>query len=202
MALTIETFTPVAKLNSIRVLLTIAVNLDWSLQQLDVKNAFLNGNLEEEVYMDPLPGFEGKYKSKICRLRKPLYGLKQSPSAWFERFTQFVKKQGYVQGQADRTMFIRHPVEGKIIVLIVYVDDIILTGDDVVKIKNLKEPLASKFEIKDLGPLKYFLGMEVARSKKGIIVSQRKYVLDLLKETRMSGRSAETPIDPNLKFVN
>ncbi|WMV18586.1 hypothetical protein MTR67_011971 [Solanum verrucosum] len=85
---------------------------------------------------------------------------------------------------------------------VVYVDDIILTGEDVVEIKNLKERLASEFEIQDLGPLKYFLGMEVARSKKGIIVSQRKYVLDLLKETGMSGcRPTETPIDPNLKFV-
>nr|CAA36616.1 unnamed protein product [Solanum tuberosum] len=167
-----------------------------------MKNVFLNGHLEEEVYMDPPPGFEGKYKSKICRLRRSLYGLKQSPRAWFERFTQFVKRQGYVQGQADHTMFTRHSLEGKTTVLIVYVDDIILTGDDVVEIKNLKERLASEFEIKDLGPLKYFLGMEVARSKKGIIVSQRKYVLDLLKETGMSGcRPTETPIDPNLKFV-
>lgn len=82
-------FAPVAKLNSIRVLLKIAVNLDWSLQQLDVKNVFLNGQLEEEVSMDALPGFEVKYKSKICKLRISLYSLKQSPRAWFKRFTCF-----------------------------------------------------------------------------------------------------------------
>ncbi|XP_070057489.1 uncharacterized protein [Nicotiana tomentosiformis] len=158
----LKTFALVAKLSSIRVLLTIAVNLDRPLQQLDVKNAFLNGQLEEEVYMDPPPGFEGMYKSKVCRLRRSLYGLKQSPRAWFERFTQFVKKQGYVQGQVDHAMFTRHSLEGKTTVLIVYVDDIILIGDDMVEIKNLKERLASEFEIKDLGPLKYFLGMEVA----------------------------------------
>lgn len=82
-------------MNTIRVLLTIAANLDWPLQQLDVKNAFLNGDLEEEVYMDPPPGFEEDYGNKVCKLKKSLYGLKQSPRAWFERFTQFVKKQGY-----------------------------------------------------------------------------------------------------------
>jgi len=102
----LETFTSVAKLNSIRVLLIIAVNLDWPFQRLDVKNAFLNGTLEEEVYMDPPPGFEERYGTRVCKLKKSLYGLKQSPRAWFERFTQFVKKQGYTQGKANHTMFI------------------------------------------------------------------------------------------------
>ncbi|KAK5825993.1 hypothetical protein PVK06_020890 [Gossypium arboreum] len=170
----LETFAPVAKLNSVRVLLSIAVNLDWSLQQLDMKNAFLNGKLEEEVYMDPPPGFEEKFRTRVCKLKKSLYGLKQSPQAWFERFTQVVKKQGYSQGQADHTMFYRHSQKGRIVVIIVYVDDIILTGDDVDEIRRLKEHLALEFEIKDLGPLKYFLGMKVARSKKGLVVSQKK----------------------------
>ncbi|RVW39537.1 Retrovirus-related Pol polyprotein from transposon RE1 [Vitis vinifera] len=197
----LETFAPVAKLNTVRVLLSIATNLDWPLQQLDVKNAFLNGNLEEEVYMDPPPGFDEHFGSKVCKLKKSLYGLKQSPRAWFERFTQFVKNQGYVQAQSDHTMFIKHSNDGKIAILIVYVDDIILTGDHVTEMDRLKKSLALEFEIKDLGSLRYFLGMEVARSKRGIVVSQRKYILDLLKETRMSGcRPADTPIDPNQKL--
>ncbi|KAK5770797.1 hypothetical protein PVK06_046951 [Gossypium arboreum] len=100
-------------------------------------------------------------------------------------------------------MFYRHSQKGRIAVIIVYVDDIILTGDDVDEIRCLKEHLALEFEIKDLGPLKYFLGMEVARSKKGLVVSQKKYVIDLLKEAGMSGcRPADTPIDPNVKFEN
>ncbi|RVW35006.1 Retrovirus-related Pol polyprotein from transposon RE1 [Vitis vinifera] len=197
----LETFAPVAKLNTVRVLLSIAANLDWPLQQLDVKNAFLNGNLEEEVYMDPPPGFDEHFGSKVCKLKKSLYGLKQSPRAWFERFTQFVKNQGYVQAQSDHTMFIKHSNDGKIAILIVYVDDIILTGDHVTEMDRLKKSLALEFEIKDLGSLRYFLGMEVARSKRGIVVSQRKYILDLLKETGMSGcRPADTPIDPNQKL--
>ncbi|CAH9115704.1 unnamed protein product, partial [Cuscuta europaea] len=198
-----ETFAPVAKLNTIRILLSLASNLDWPLQQLDVKNAFLNGKLEEEVYMSPPPGFEEQYGSKVCKLEKALYGLKQSPRAWFERFTQFIKKQGFKQAQADHTLFMKFSIKGEIAVLIVYVDDIILTGNYCEEIEDLKKKLAQEFEIKDLGELKYFLGMEIARSKKGIVVSQRKYVLDLLHETGMSAcRPIDTPIDPNQKLGN
>ena len=82
-----KTFTPVAKLNTVRVLLSLAANLDWPLQQLDVKNVFLNGDLEEEVYMDAPPSFDGRFGWKVCKLKKSLYRLKQSPRAWFEKFT-------------------------------------------------------------------------------------------------------------------
>lgn len=99
-----------------------------------------------------------------------MYGLKQSPRAWFDRFTQFVKKQGYTQAQADHTLFMRHS-RGKVSILIVYVDDIILTGDDQEEIGVLKGRLAREFEVKDLGEMRYFLGMELARSKQGIVVS-------------------------------
>ena len=176
--------------------------MDWQLHQLDVKNAFLNGDLEEEVYMDVPPGLETQFNgSKVCRLRKSLYGLKQSPRAWFERFTKAVKCYGYSQCQIDHTLFIKHTSGGKTTVLIVYVDDIILTGDDEEEIQKLKKFLATEFEIKDLGSLKYFLGMEIARSRKGIAVSQRKYVLDLLKETGMMDcKPAETPMDYTVKL--
>ena len=196
-----ETFAPVAKLNTIRILLSFAANLDWPLHQLDIKNAFLNGDLEEEVYMDCPPGFEKKFGSQVCKLKKSLYGLKQSPRAWFEKFTQSVKKQEYTQGQADHTLFTKSGQNEMITVLIVYVDDIILTGNDEIEMERLKRNLAADFEIKDLCPLKYFLGMEVARSNKGIVVSQRKYVLDLLQETGMSGcKPTDTPMDQSAKL--
>ncbi|RVW61892.1 Retrovirus-related Pol polyprotein from transposon TNT 1-94 [Vitis vinifera] len=192
----------VAKLNTVRVLLSLAANLDWSLHQLDVKNAFLNGDLEEEVYMDIPAGLETTSNfNKVCRLRKSLYGLKQSPRAWFERFTKVVKGYGFVQCQSDHTLFVKHFPEGKLTIIIVYVDDIILTGDHEEKIDLLKKLLTKEFEIKDLGNLKYFLGMEIARSKKGIAVSQRKYVVDLLNETGMLGcKPAETPMDTTVKL--
>ena len=197
-----ENFAPVAKLNTVRVLLSLAANLDWSLHQLDVKNAFLNGDLEEEVYMDIPAGLETTSNfNKVCRLRKSLYGLKQSLRAWFERFTKVVKGYGFVQCQSDHTLFVKHFLEGKLAILIVYVDDIILTGNHEGKIDLLKKLLTKEFEIKDLGNLKYFLGMEIARSKKGIAVSQRKYVLDLLNETGMLGcKPAETPMDSTIKL--
>ena len=197
-----ETFAPVAKLNTIRVLLSLAANLDWPLHQLDVKNAFLNGDLEEEVYMEVPPGLDTYSKNnKVCRLRKSLYGLKQSPRAWFERFTKAVKRYEYLQCQTDHTLFVKHSPAGKITILIVYVDDIILTGNCDEEIQKLKSFLAKEFEIKDLGNLKYFLGMEVGRSKRGIVVSQRKYILDLLRETGMlECKPAETPMDHTIKL--
>ncbi|KAL0553695.1 hypothetical protein IC582_007597 [Cucumis melo] len=198
-----ETFSPVAKLNTVRVLLFVAVNKDWPLYQLDVKNAFLNGDLVEEVYMSPPPGFEAQFGQQVCKLQKSLYGLKQSLRAWFDRFTTFVKSQGYSQGHSDHTLFTKASKTGKIAILIVYVDDIVLTGDDQTKISQLKQRMGDEFEIKDLENLKYFLGMEVARSKEGISVSQRKYTLDLLTETGMLGcRPADTPIEFNCKLGN
>ncbi|KAH9657194.1 retrovirus-related pol polyprotein from transposon RE1 [Citrus sinensis] len=197
-----ETFAPVAKMNSIRVLLSLAASLGWQLQQLDLKNAFLNGELEEEVYMDLPPGFENEYGiEKVCKLKRSLYGLKQSPRAWFDRFTKSVYSFGYLQSQADHTMFFKHFTDGSVVIVIVYVDDIILTGSNVIEMENLKKVLAREFEMKDLGSLRYFLGMEIARSSKGIFVSQRKYTLDLLKETGMLGcKPGDTPIDPYHKL--
>ena len=195
-----ETFAPVAKMNSIRVLFSLAACFDWPLYQLDVKNAFLNGILEEEVYMRLPPGFETG-KNKVCKLKKALYGLKQSPRAWFNRFGKVIKGFGYIQSQADHTLFHKQSLTGKISVIIVYVDNIIVTGNDQEAISELKKKLAQSFEIMDLGPVKYFLGIEVATSNHGIFVNQRKYVLDLLKETGLENcKPAETPLDANKKL--
>lgn len=103
-----ETFAPVAKLNTIRILLSLAANLDWPLYQFDIKNAFLNGELEEEVYMRQPPGFEKDLGNQtFCKLNKYLYGLKQSPRAWFDKFSKAIKRFGYSQGQADHTLFVK-----------------------------------------------------------------------------------------------
>ena len=126
--------------------MSLAATLDWPLQQLDVKNAFLNGYLEDEVYMDPPLGFEQRFGTRVCKLKKSLYGLKQSPRSWFEKFTRSVKKQSNDQAQTDHTMFIKHLEGGRVSVLIVYVDDIILTGDDLSEMNRLKASLASEFE--------------------------------------------------------
>nr|AAP21414.1 putative polyprotein [Oryza sativa Japonica Group]ABF99446.1 retrotransposon protein, putative, unclassified [Oryza sativa Japonica Group] len=193
-----ETFAPVAKMGTVRALVSCAVNFGWPLHQLDVKNAFLHGDLHEEVYMEIPPGFgNSQTVGKVCKLKKSLYGLKQSPRAWFDRFRHAVCDMGYSQCNGDHTVFYKHRGT-HITILAVYVDDIVITGDDVEEIRCLKERLGKAFEVKDLGPLRYFLGIEIARSSKGIVLSQRKYVLDLLTDTGMLGcRASTTPIDRN-----
>ncbi|RVW71211.1 Retrovirus-related Pol polyprotein from transposon TNT 1-94 [Vitis vinifera] len=167
-----ETFSPVAKLNTMRVLLSLAANLDWPLHQFDVKNAFLHGDLEEDIYMDIPSGYVANTEGNIvCKLQRTLYGLKQSPQAWFGRFSTATKKYGFQQSNSDHTLFLKHR-QGKLTALIVYVDDMIITGDDSEEIARLQEQLASEFEMKNLGGLKYFLGIEVAKSKRVSVVSQ------------------------------
>ena len=197
-----ETFAPVAKINTVRVLLSLAANLDWPLQQFDVKNAFLHGELLEEVYMDLPPGCNKleRHSQKVCKLKKSLYGLKQSPRAWFGRFTKSMIAFGYVQSNSDHTLFLKKQ-QSKITALIIYVDDMVVTGNDPEERKALQEYLSREFEMKDLGSLKYFLGIEVSRSKKGIFLSQRKYALDLLQETGMSACQPSTsPMEEGLKL--
>ncbi|CAL8156129.1 unnamed protein product [Prunus armeniaca] len=157
-----ETFSPVAKMNAVRVLISLAVNLNWPLKQFDVKNAFLHGYLEEEVYMDFPIGYSNGGKMGVCRLRKSLYGLKQSPRAWFGRLTQAMRKNGYYQSHSDHTLFVKRR-NGKVTALIIYVDDVIITGDDSDEIVKLEKNLSIEFEMKSLGDFKYFLGVEVAR---------------------------------------
>ncbi|CAL8990567.1 unnamed protein product [Prunus brigantina] len=197
-----ETFAPVAKIKTIRILLSLAANLDWPLHQFDVKNAFLHGDLEEEVYMDLPSGcnFTRDKGNQVCKLKKSLYGLKQSPRAWFGRFTKSMKFFGYTQSNADHTLFLKRDGK-KLTALIVYVDDIVVTGNDTGEQLKLQKYLSQEFEMKDLGDLKYFLGIEVARSANGICLSQRKYVLDLLAETGLLGcKPADTPIEMNHKL--
>ncbi|GMI89878.1 hypothetical protein HRI_002657100 [Hibiscus trionum] len=197
----LETFAPVAKMNTVRVLLSLAANQGWNLLQFDIKNAFLHGDLEEEVYMDVPPGFNSTVGQVVCKLKKALYGLKQSPRAWFGRFAKVMLGQGFKQSQGDHTLFVKHSSSGGVTILLVYVDDIIVTGNDSKGIINLKKCLIKEFEVKELGRLKYFLGIEVAHSQQGIFISQQKYTLDLLKETGKLGcKPAETPIEVNHKL--
>ncbi|GMP45760.1 hypothetical protein CsSME_00014166 [Camellia sinensis var. sinensis] len=146
--------------------------------------------------MDVPPGFSfSTTNRKVCRLKKALYGLKQSPRAWFDRFLKAMIRFGYKQSHADHTMFIKM-CANKITIFIVYVDDIVLTGNDVVEMSQIKARLSKEFEIKDLGALQYFLGIEIARSDKGIFISQRKYILELLEEVGMLGyRPSNSPIE-------
>ena len=186
-----------------RLLLSMAAMCSWSLFQLDIKNAFLHGDLAEEVYMEQPPGFVAQGESGlVCGLRRSLYGLKQSPRAWFGRFSFVVQEFGMLCSTADHSVFYHHYSSGQCIYLVVYVDDIVITGSDQDGIQKLKQHLFTHFQTKDLGKLKYFLGIEIAQSSSGVVLSQQKYALDILEETGMLDcKSVDTPMDPNVKFV-
>ena len=198
----LDTFAPVAKLHTIRILLSLAVNLEWDLWQMDVKNAFLQGELEDEVYMRPPPGLENMVKpGNVLRLKKAIYGLKQSPRAWYHKLSTTLNGRGFVKSEADHTLFTLTSQQG-IIVILIYVDDIIITGSDKEGIISTKAFLKASFDIKDLGELKYFLGIEMCRSKEGLFLSQRKYTLDLLNEAGdLGGRAAKTPLEEGYKVM-
>ncbi|RVW71744.1 Retrovirus-related Pol polyprotein from transposon TNT 1-94 [Vitis vinifera] len=198
-----DTFSPVAKIASVRLLLSMAAMRSWPLYQLDIKNAFLHGDLVEEVYMEQPPGFVAQGESGlVCRLRRSLYGLKQSPRAWFNRFSSVVQEFGMFRSTADHSVFYHHNSSGQCIYLVVYVDDIVITGSDQNGIQNLKQHLFTHFQNKDLGKLKYFLGIEIAQSSFGVVLSQRKYALHILEETGMLDcKPVDTPMDPNVKLI-
>ncbi|RVW79030.1 Retrovirus-related Pol polyprotein from transposon TNT 1-94 [Vitis vinifera] len=194
---------PDGQIASVRLLLSMAAMCSWPLYQLDIKNAFLHGDLAEEVYMEQPPGFVAQGESGlVCRLCRSLYGLKQSPRAWFGRFSSVVQEFGMLRSTVDHSVFYHHNSLGQCIYLVVYVDDVVITGNDQDGIQKLKQHLFTHFQTKDLGKLKYFLRIEIVQSNSSVVISQRKYVLDILEETGMLDcKPIDTPMDPNVKLV-
>ena len=181
-----DTFAPVAKLVTVRCLIAIAVKKEWIIHQLDVNNAFLHGDLKEEIYMRIPHGYDKGGGTKVCRLRKSLYGLKQASRNWYQKFTSALRDLRFKQSYADHSLFIYK--RGNILVAaLIYVDDVIIVGNNQEKIQETKDHLDKKFIIEDLGSLKYFLGIEAARTKDGLVLSQRKYTLDILEDSGMLG---------------
>jgi histone deacetylase 1/2 len=196
-----DTFSPVVKAATIRIVLAVSVSRGWSLRQLDVKNAFLHGVLDEQVYMRQPPGFEDpRFPHYLCKLDKALYGLKQAPRAWFSRLSSKLHMLGFASSKADTSLFIYHKADITIFLLI-YVDDIIVTSSSDKAITALLQDLISDFAIKDLGPLHYFLGIEVQPLHDGLILTQAKYVAELLEKAGMSDcKSAPTPLSCITEF--
>ncbi|KAL6332094.1 hypothetical protein AAG906_020775 [Vitis piasezkii] len=138
----------------------------------------------------------------VCRLRRSLYGLKQSPQAWFSHFRSVVKEFDMFHSTVDHSVFYHHNSSGQCIYLVVYVDDIVITGNNQNDIQKLKQHIFTHFQTKDLGKLKYFLEIEIAQSSSDVVLSQRKYVLDILEETSMLDcKPVDIPMDPNVKLI-
>nr|KAJ0196282.1 hypothetical protein LSAT_V11C700351460 [Lactuca sativa] len=175
-----ETFIPMVKPSTIRTILSIAHAQRWDIQQLDVRNAFLNGILHEDVYMKQPPGFvSNSFPNHVCKLDRALYGLKQSPRAWFQRLHDFLLRLGFFNIQSDSSLFIRHTKEATT-VLLVYVDDIIVTGSFPSMVASVIDAICETFDSRRLGDLHYFLGIEATRNAHTLHLRQTKYALDLL----------------------
>jgi histone deacetylase 1/2 len=190
-----DTFSPVVKIATIRLVLSVAVSRGWCLRQLDVQNAFLHGILEEEVYMRQPPGFEDPNRpDHVCRLDKALYGLKQAPRAWYARLSTKLCKLGFKPSKSDTSLFI-YSKNGIVIYMLVYVDDIIVTSSSAEAVTALLKDLRADFALKDLGELSYFLGIEVKPMQGGILLKQEKYAGDILERVGMKHcKSSPTPL--------
>ncbi|KAK2458167.1 putative mitochondrial protein [Trifolium repens] len=181
----IETFSPVIKPGTIRLIITIALVKKWSIRQLDVKNAFLHGVLSENIYMEQPPGMaDPQFPNHVCKLQKALYGLKQAPRAWFDRFSSFLINYGFFCSLADPSLFILHSDVGSLILLL-YVDDILLTGSTATLVAEFIQLLQSEFSMKDLGPLHHFLGIEILPTIDGLHLSQTHYAITILERANM-----------------
>ncbi|CAM8997450.1 unnamed protein product [Rhodiola kirilowii] len=198
-----ETFAPVVKMTTVRTVLALAASKDWPLFQLDVDNAFLHGDLVEDVYMTLPPGYFKleKQQGMVCKLTKSLYGLKQAPRQWYSKFATALLSYGFNQSSHNHSLF-TYDHDGAFLILLVYVDDVVITGTSIPLINSVKAFINSTFHIKYLGQLRYFLGLEVARSSSGIFLNQRKYAMDLLTESGLLAcKPSTTPMDIKHKLA-
>ena len=184
-------------MEAIRLLLSYAVNHGIILYQIDVKSAFLNGVIEEEVYVKQPPGFEDiKYPDHVFKLKKSLYGLKQAPRAWYDRLSNFLIKNDFKRGQVDTTLF-RRTLGKDILVVQIYVDDIIFGSTNASLCKEFSELMQDEFEMSMMGELKFFLGIQINKCKDGVYVHQSKYTKELLKKFKLEDcKVMNTPMHP------
>ncbi|WVZ95787.1 hypothetical protein U9M48_041510 [Paspalum notatum var. saurae] len=168
---------------------------------MDVKNAFLHGELDKEIYMEQPKGFQSKiHPEYVCKLKKALYGLKQAPKEWYGKIGEFLIQNGFKVDPSDSSLFVKSK-EGRLAIVLVYVDDLIITGDNTEEIRRIRENLSIRFQMKEFGELKHFLGLEVERMKDGIFLGQQKYAKDLLQRYGMLDcKPITTPMDPNVRL--
>ncbi|KAM6575709.1 hypothetical protein CsatA_024036 [Cannabis sativa] len=200
-----EIFSPVVKMSSIRIIFGLAASLDLEIEQMDVNTAFLHGDLEEEIYMQQPEGFEVKGKEDlVCRLRKSLYGLKQAPRQWYKKFDSFMVDRSYKRLAADSCVYIKKFPNEKFVILLLYVDDMLIVGQDGKMINQLKKELSGVFDMKDLRAAKQILGMEIIRDRpsRRLWLSQENYVERILERFNMKdAKSVSSPLGGQFRLT-
>jgi hypothetical protein len=181
-----ETFALIARLETIWILLAFASSKEFKLYQMDVKNAFLNGVIQEEVFVRQPSSFENpKYHNRVYMLSKALYGLKQAPRAWYARLKTFLLELGYVMGSVDKTLFtLNHGID--FLLVQIYVDDIIFGGSSHSLVSSFQEMMDNEFQMSMMGELTFFLGIQVKQTKQVTFVHQAKYTKDLMNKFNMA----------------
>ncbi|KAL4342059.1 hypothetical protein GQ457_08G024400 [Hibiscus cannabinus] len=197
-----DTFAPVARLDTIKLLIAIAGQLGWNVFHLDVKSAFLNGELEEDIYICQPEGFvvPGK-EHQVYKLKRALYGLKQAPRAWYYRIDSYLQKLGFQRCINEATLYLKKDKNAYLLVISLYVDDLLVMGSNDKTVLEFKLSMQKEFEMSDLGLMSYFLGMKINQSKVSIFISQNKYALDVLKKFKLeSCKGVDSPLPSNLKL--
>ncbi|KAK0583735.1 hypothetical protein LWI29_002305 [Acer saccharum] len=196
-----ETFAPVARLESIRLLLSISCVHKFKLHQMDVKSAFLNGFLQEEVFVEQPKGFvDAHHPNHVYRLKKALYGLKQAPRAWYERLTQFLVDNNYTRGSVDKTLFIKRDND-ELFIAQIFVDDIVFGSTNNTKVQQFVDVMSLEFEMSLVGELSYFLGLQIRQIHDGIFITQAKYTKNLVKKFGLEkAKHCDTPMSTTLKL--
>ncbi|KAJ9564153.1 hypothetical protein OSB04_000119 [Centaurea solstitialis] len=196
-----ETFALVARLEAIRLFLAFAAHMNFKVYQMDIKNAFLNGKLNEEVYVAQPPGFvDPKFPDHVYKLNKALYGLKQAPRAWYDTLSTFLLSKGFVPGKIDSTLFLKkYPKH--ILLVQIYVDDIIFGSTNPKLCEKFELLMKSKYKMSMMGELTFFLGLQIKQSEKGIFINQGKYVHEMLKKFDLTSCTPmKTPMAPPLSL--
>ena len=199
-----EIFSPVVKMTTLRCVLALAAREDMELVQMDVKTAFLHGDLHEDIYMQQPEGFIEKGREHlVCKLKKSLYGLKQAPREWYHKFHSFMLSQGYRRSDIDHCLYTKRAKDGSLLILILYVDDMLLAGTNINELAALKSKLNDTFDMKDLGDASHILGMRIVRDrdKKLLYLSQAEYIDKVLKHFNMErGKALSAPLPPYVKL--
>ena len=196
-----EVFAPIARLETIRLIISLAAQNRWKIYQMDVKSAFLNGVLEEEVYIEQPLGYKVKgQEDKVLKLKKALYGLKQAPRAWNSRIDKYFQEHNFTRCPHEHALYVKIK-DGDVLITCLYVDDLILTGNNPSMFEEFKKAMTREFEMTDIGLMSYYLGIEVKQKEEGVFISQEGYARELLKKFKMNDcKPVSTPIECGAKL--